>query len=224
MAGQIISIHPIHDTMHQLLHEQKVVTELPADIHSQGVSVYRIMNADQTIGYAYTYPITTGHAYYTYQAEHGDTCFLSIHIYVEQMQTQAVYYDALQACIRRYCHQYVRVVCSPARSHTPFYVACQEYGFRERDYTTTNDSDRITVIMAINIRRSVRALLCNEQNAVLLMRVNLPERDPFWCTIGGRIELDERHSDTLQREIPEETGITDFSITGMIGLGEHTLI
>lgn len=51
------------------------------------------------------------------------------------------------------------------------------------------------------IRRSIRALILNNGNQLLLMKVSLPKRQPFWCTIGGRVEDNERPHETLKREI-----------------------
>ncbi len=60
------------------------------------------------------------------------------------------------------------------------------------------------------MRQTVRAILLNNQNLLLL--VQHAERDPNdqgkWATVGGGIDGNEDHQQCLRREIAEELGDT----------------
>lgn len=69
--------------------------------------------------------------------------------------------------------------------------------------------------MSAPIRNSVKILLLNPQNELMLMSVNDPTTTAsdgqyygrFWCPIGGGVEPGESLAETALREIYEETGI-----------------
>ncbi|HKY65330.1 MAG TPA: NUDIX domain-containing protein [Acidimicrobiales bacterium] len=56
------------------------------------------------------------------------------------------------------------------------------------------------------IRLSVRALVLDERDRVLLMRFELPGRT-IWATPGGGIEAGEDATTALRRELDEELGL-----------------
>jgi 8-oxo-dGTP pyrophosphatase MutT (NUDIX family) len=86
----------------------------------------------------------------------------------------------------------------------------------------------------MNLRNTVRILLLNEQQQLLLMRVvdptttNLDKtpRDAFWCTVGGKIEPNENINEALSRELFEETGLLlqDVEIGPTVWFGRHKMI
>jgi len=86
----------------------------------------------------------------------------------------------------------------------------------------------------MNIRRSIRILLLNPENKLLLMRVVDPTitdldrkiRPAFWCTIGGSLEPGEVIEDALARELYEETGLTlhDVTLGPIVWHGKHEMI
>lgn len=69
-------------------------------------------------------------------------------------------------------------------------------------------------------RKSVKVLLLNEVNKILLILVDDPKispiggknSGPFWCMVGGGIESGETIQDAAIREIYEETGILEKDI------------
>ena len=67
----------------------------------------------------------------------------------------------------------------------------------------------------MNLRESVRALILDENESVLLLRFNWEGLDVaggFWANPGGGIEAEESRMDALARELLEEIGlrITDL--------------
>lgn len=82
-------------------------------------------------------------------------------------------------------------------------------------------------------RKSVRLLIINSKQQLLLMRVVDPNtygRDgksypAFWCTIGGTMETDETIAQTIARELHEETGlnINDVKVGPIVWRGEHIM-
>lgn len=69
--------------------------------------------------------------------------------------------------------------------------------------------------MQTTIRNTVRLLLFNDNNELLLMRVESfdiatptgKRNERFWCTLGGQIESGESLHDAALRELYEEAGI-----------------
>jgi 8-oxo-dGTP pyrophosphatase MutT (NUDIX family) len=63
------------------------------------------------------------------------------------------------------------------------------------------------------VRPTVRVVLLDQADRILLMRGRLPLGDPlgqrFWFTIGGGIEAGETLAEAAAREIVEETGLAD---------------
>ena len=68
----------------------------------------------------------------------------------------------------------------------------------------------------------VKALIKNTEGSILLLQVN-PEKlsgnqPAYWDLPGGRVEKDQTIAATLQREIQEETGVTDISGISEVGM------
>jgi 8-oxo-dGTP pyrophosphatase MutT (NUDIX family) len=56
-------------------------------------------------------------------------------------------------------------------------------------------------------RRSIRAILFDDHDRLLLIRRTKPDRPPYWTTSGGGVEPDDpSHEATLHRELMEELG------------------
>ncbi|QQR48727.1 NUDIX domain-containing protein [bacterium] len=75
-------------------------------------------------------------------------------------------------------------------------------------------------IMQTTIRNTVRFLLLNDNNELLLMRVESfdiatptgKRNKRFWCTLGGQIEANEPLHDAALRELYEEAGIKTHEV------------
>ena len=88
--------------------------------------------------------------------------------------------------------------------------------------------------MAIPLRNSVRVLLLNEKNDLLLMcaedpktrSVNGTAHKRFWYCVGGQIEENESLEQAAFREIHEETGIPENAVTlgPIVWFGEFDLV
>jgi ADP-ribose pyrophosphatase YjhB (NUDIX family) len=71
------------------------------------------------------------------------------------------------------------------------------------------------------IRNTVRLVLLNEKDKLLLMHIDDPRTKSigkkyggsFWVTVGGQIEQNETVKDAAIRELFEETGIKDNEVT-----------
>lgn len=84
------------------------------------------------------------------------------------------------------------------------------------------------------IRNSIRILLINKSNELLLMYVDDPKttsadgsyRGAFWCSIGGEIESGEDVKDAAIRELKEETGlnIKDVTFGPIVWFGEFKMM
>ncbi|UUV32205.1 NUDIX domain-containing protein [Amycolatopsis roodepoortensis] len=57
-------------------------------------------------------------------------------------------------------------------------------------------------------RRSVRALLVDDEGSLVLIRRTKPGEDPYWTTPGGGVLSGEQPDDALRRELREELGAT----------------
>ncbi len=83
-------------------------------------------------------------------------------------------------------------------------------------------------------KNTIRILLINPRNELLLMRVVDPSttnldkksRGAFWCTIGGKIEAGETVHTAALRELFEETGLkeSDVTVGPIVWHGLHEMI
>jgi 8-oxo-dGTP diphosphatase len=85
--------------------------------------------------------------------------------------------------------------------------------------------DRTSSGMDFGIR--VGAVVARD-GALLLVRHQKPDRDPYWVLPGGRLEPGERIPECSEREILEETGLpARFSgvlyVSEFLGEGRHTV-
>lgn len=81
-------------------------------------------------------------------------------------------------------------------------------------------------------RKTVRILLLDPQNRLLLVRMHDPNvgdaagevlAEPYWVTVGGEIDEGEDIADAAKREIAEETGLVDVKLGSLVWSTEHTL-
>lgn len=81
-------------------------------------------------------------------------------------------------------------------------------------------------------RHTARLLLVDSDHRLLLMRISegaVPEAGPrgtnreLWVTLGGRIEPGESVLSAAERELHEETGITDAQVGPVVWYGEQIL-
>jgi ADP-ribose pyrophosphatase YjhB (NUDIX family) len=76
-------------------------------------------------------------------------------------------------------------------------------------------------------RPTVRVLLLDEANRILLMKGRLPSRRDgpgAWFTVGGGLEPGETPHDAAAREIREETGIGRFELGPLIAVREGVML
>ena len=88
--------------------------------------------------------------------------------------------------------------------------------------------------MNYTIRHSIKIILLNETDDLLLMRIDDPRtkgigedyKGPFWTMIGGQIEPGESVLEAAARELFEETGISGKGVSfgPIVWFGEYDLI
>lgn len=68
----------------------------------------------------------------------------------------------------------------------------------------------------------IKALIRHDAGSILLLQVNPAklngERKSYWDLPGGRVQKGDSVTDTLKREVAEETGITDVKSTKEVGM------
>jgi 8-oxo-dGTP pyrophosphatase MutT (NUDIX family) len=83
----------------------------------------------------------------------------------------------------------------------------------------------------MRIRRSSRLILLDEENRVLLFKVEdatvfrpgQPISPVFWITPGGGVEEGESDEEAVRRELWEETGIAEIELGPLVALCEPVL-
>lgn len=78
----------------------------------------------------------------------------------------------------------------------------------------------------MRVRPTARVLLFDPDGRILLMKGRLP-RDPtapgVWFTVGGGVDSGETYEQAAQREILEETGISDARLGPVLWRSEQVL-
>lgn len=73
---------------------------------------------------------------------------------------------------------------------------------------------------APRLRQAVRAVVLDEADRILLVRLRMLDR-VFWAAPGGGVETGERDHDALTRELAEEVGLCDAAIGPLIWTRTH---
>ena len=73
------------------------------------------------------------------------------------------------------------------------------------------------------LRPTVRVLLIDARERVLLFLMNSDDGQVFWCPPGGGVESGETHEEAAVRELVEETGWAEPVIGPVIGHRRHVV-
>lgn len=165
-----------------------------------GVLRYVIYVENNPIGYIQSYKIEKGHAYENSMLEDRENGGMDFFIGDTAYINKKLAYPILCQFIAEHCHHIDRLIVDPHRDNHKARHIYQKYGFIE-----------IGEVLAIHIRRSVRAIIFNPKNEILLMQIQggpTQNKDTtFWCMLGGKIEKEESIESALVRELKEEAGI-----------------
>lgn len=74
----------------------------------------------------------------------------------------------------------------------------------------------------LNIREAVRGLIIDDEQRVLLVRLQFPD-GAVWLLPGGGIEDEEAHHDALARELAEEVGLREPEIGAHVWTRTHVM-
>jgi 8-oxo-dGTP pyrophosphatase MutT (NUDIX family) len=73
------------------------------------------------------------------------------------------------------------------------------------------------------LRPTVRVLLIDDADRVLLFHMHSDDGQVFWCPPGGGVESGETHEEAARRELTEETGWTAPDLGPEIGHRRHVV-
>lgn len=77
--------------------------------------------------------------------------------------------------------------------------------------------------MTLRLRQAVRAIIVDDDDALLLVRFVFPSGVEAWALPGGGLEADEDHHTGLRRELHEELGLDDVDIGPLAWHREHII-
>lgn len=141
------------------------------------------------------------------------------------MSYENIFFDGqienLSNFVAESCQSADRISIDISKATPTFIQQCEDYGFIK-----LNES-----LMALNLRRAVRAMVFNPDNELLLIHaVGGPTKDkrrkiddPFWFTIGGQIEKNESLEHALARELQEEAGVREYQ-SQLVAYGEKVIL
>jgi len=74
--------------------------------------------------------------------------------------------------------------------------------------------------MTLPLRQGVRAVVLDDDDRILLVHFQFPDR-ALWATPGGGIEPGETHEMAIRRELNEEVGLADVTLGPVIWERTH---
>ncbi|MCS5712843.1 GNAT family N-acetyltransferase [Candidatus Berkiella aquae] len=193
---------------------------------AEGIKRYIFYIGDQPAGYFQSYLVDEENEYCSFLMK--NTLGVDFFIGNEDLLNKGYAIHVLSCFIKEYCEETDRILVDPQPSNAKAIHLYKKYGFTQMAEQIIDG--RSHIIMAINLRRTVRAIIFNSENSILLMHVSTwPDLEnktnkhrSFWCTLGGRIEKGEPIETALARELYEEGGFTNFQ-KSELGYGELVL-
>ncbi len=192
----------------------------------EGIKRYLFYIEDQPAGYFQSYIVDKENEYYSYSLK--NTLGIDFFIGNENLLNKGHAIHILSYFIKECCVEADRILVDPQASNAKAIHLYKKYGFTQMGEQIIDGKAHL--IMGINLRRTVRAIVFNPENNILLMHVSTwailenktSLNHSFWCTLGGRIEKDEPIETALARELYEEAGLTVFQ-KSQLAFGEQVL-
>lgn len=191
----------------------------------KGVKRYIFSINEQMAGYIQTYEIDKENTCAKYCLEGKNNLGVDYFIGNEFFLNKGFALKILSKFIENICIDIDRIFVDPQPHNDKAIYIYKQYGFSKLAEIINKESQYW--IYAINLRRSVRAVVLNNKNEILLMKIKggptQPNNQSFWCTLGGKIEKNELIEDALKRELLEEAGIEHPIKVQPIAFGEQVL-
>lgn len=191
----------------------------------EGVKRYFFFIDGNPAGYLQSYVIDRNNEYYDFSLDDKENIGIDFFIGNKSLLGKGFAVNVLAEFVLTYCQDVVRLIVDPKPSNSKAIHIYEKYGFTKVGELMVENSNHL--IMAINLRRTVRAIVFNKKREILLMHVmggpTKKNDQSFWCTLGGRIEKNETIEETLKRELQEEAGVTELENYQLIAFGEQVL-
>lgn len=178
----------------------------------------------ESIGYIQSYIISADSSYAKFCSENATVMGIDFFIGNRNFMGKGLALKIFAQFIKSHCLTATKILVDPENINHRSIHLYKKYGFTKvGDHIINNKEYQL---MAINVRRTVRAILINPLQQVLLMHIQggatQEEATSFWATLGGKKEQGESDEVALARELYEETGLRDFK-AHFIAYGEQTL-
>lgn len=191
----------------------------------KGVKRYLFFTDNYPAGYIQTYVIDRHNEYYHFSLADKENIGIDFFIGNENLLGKGFAVKVLVEFVLTHCQDVERLIVDPQPNNSKAIHIYEKYGFTKVGELMVENNNHL--VMAINLRRTVRAIVFNKKHEILLIHVmggpTKKNDQSFGCTLGGRTEINETTEETLKRELREEAGVTDLEGYQLIAFGEQVL-
>ena len=183
----------------------------------------------QAAGYIQFYPIDQRHNYAKFSKAEHESIGIDFFIGEPQFLGRNLAIQVLSQFISLYGQNSSRILVDPEIPNHKAIHLYHKYGFKT--IATFTRAYKQHQLMAIDIRRTARAIILNSNEKILLIQINTQPlqselshtASSFWVTVGGKIEKNESPETALIRELREEAGMITPPHFKFLAWGEQIL-